>query len=322
MITQQQTPLEHENYIMVPILQMLKNKEFFHNVSAFIKVADRFIKLNYAEDDFDQILMNLMSKGGSHVYLTQNDMEELLHNYQQRIMDQSNIIKELTIHEDETVMMLAQAFIKNAGISPEVVSMIESSNKRVQNLIAKTRNIKSILDSFKKTCSEEFFKITFTNYVCSVVLNHFEWKTPLILDKLMLASTVCDLSLTSDDFADLDAFESDQGPLTEKVKNHPFDAVELLRDEAHNVTLETITIIQQHHERPDGKGFPMGIDHSRINQLSALFIVSHKFVDLVHDIRTEGKSYTEVAEMVKEQYHGGFFNKASRALVTEIGKLK
>lgn len=311
-----------DDYILVPIVHLLKHPEFFIKVSTYIKAAEKYIQLNYAEDSFKEILANLVSKGGTHVYLKRADMEDLLFSFQKRMTETSAYSRELHFQEDDSVMMLAHAFIKNNGISPEVTAMIESSNKRVQGLLSKTKNIKSMLDQMKQNCSAEYFKITFTNYICSMILNHFEWKTSLILDKLMLASTVCDLSLSADDFADLEAYEIGAAPLSEKLRHHPFAVIELLKVEANDVSLETITIIKQHHERPDGKGFPIGIDHGRINQLSALFIVAHRFVDVVCSHDNEGKSYSEVAEKIKAEYQGGFFTKAGNALVAEVAKIK
>ena len=40
-------------------------------------------------------------------------------------------------------------------------------------------------------------------------------------------------------------------------------------------------IIEQHHERPDGNGFPNGINFKRISVFSSIFIVAHDFVKYV-----------------------------------------
>ena len=36
--------------------------------------------------------------------------------------------------------------------------------------------------------------------------------------------------------------------------------------------------VLQHHERPDGRGFPSGIDHTRFTPLSALFVIAEDLV--------------------------------------------
>lgn len=327
MVTKEILEIESDSYVLIPILQMLKNPDSFKNVSTYIKVLDKYIQLNYAEDSYEVILSSLLSKGATHVYLTTHDMAELLHIYQQRMIESDEsfneaVSRDLHVKENETVMMLAQAFIRNSGLSPQVRGMVESSNRRVQEIFKGSPNFKALLDKFKRDSSEEFFKITFTNCVCGLILNNFPWKTPLILDKLMLASTLCDLCLNAIDIADLEAYENENGPLTENVKNHSFNVINMIKADPSQISLETVTIIKQHHERPDGKGFPLGLDHTKINVLSTIFIVAHKFVDKISEAKNESNTYLDVAEEIRREYTGGNFTKTSMTLVNEIAKLK
>ena len=327
MATKEKINLESEIFVLLPIVQMLKNPDFFKKVSTFIKVSDKYIKLNYADDSYEDILSSLLSKGGTHVYITSDDLSDLISSYQEKMLEpdasfDEQVFRDLYIRENETIMVLAQAFIRNSGLSQEVKGMVEESNREVQSILTKSPSLKSLLDRFKKNCSEDFFKITLTNYICSTMLSHFPWKTSLILDKLMLASTLCDLCLDATDMADLESYEKGNGPLTDNVKNHPINLIDMIKADTSLISLETVTIIKQHHEKPDGTGFPFGLDHSRINQLSTIFIVAHRFVDKITQDENEGRSYLEIAEELSRVYVGGSFTKSSNALVKEIGKLK
>ena len=320
--------LTREEYVLVPIVHLLKHPDFFKEVSLYILVSEKYIRLNFAEDPFQDILNSLLKKGGSQVYIVSDDFNELLHNYQKKMLLASPVefdeivTRELKISENETMIMLAQTFIKTFGLSKDVIEMVETSNKNVQKIITNSRNLAALLESFRKNCSEEYFKIAFTNYVCSVILNHFPWSTPQILEKLMLASTICDLSMTTNDVADLRAFENDEILLPENVRNHPLSVIDLIKDDQKHISLETITIIKQHHERPDGKGYPTGVDHARINQLSAIFIVAQRYAEKVCESENGTVNYLEVAQKLKETYHGGFFSKATNALIAEVSKIK
>ncbi len=317
---------DEDQYILIPILQILKNPDFFSSSSAFILVAGKYIKLNHAGDSYTAIFNSLLVKGATHVFFKTAEIEDLLNSYQKKMSEATNdfpdeIYRELQVKEVETAMLLAQSFILNSGLSPEIKSMIDSSNRRIQNVFKDSADIKALLSEFKKSCSSQFYKMSFTNYVCSLVLSHFPWKLSLFLDKLMLASTLCDLCLTSQDFEDLKVYQEGKGPLTDKVKNHPNEVIEVIKADLPLITLETINIIKQHHELPDGKGFPTGINHTRISQLSTIFIISQAFVELVCEGESEGKTYLDVAEEVRRKYQGGFFTKSAIALVSEIAKL-
>ena len=326
MPTQETTQLESD-FALIPIIHMLKHPGFFKKVSTYIKASDKYIKLNYAEDSYEDILSSLLSKGGTHVYLTSKDLSDVLNSYQGKMLESDpsfdeQVYRDLHIRENDTIIVLAQAFIRNSGLSPEVKEMLEGSNRVVQSILKKSPSIESALNKFKQNCSDEFYKITFTNYICSMMLNYFPWKTSLILDKMMLASTLCDLCIEAKDVADLETYESGSGPLTENLRNHPINVIDMIKANSSLISLEAVTIIEQHHERPDGKGFPFGLDHSRINQLSTIFIVAHRFVDKITENKIEGSSYLEIAKEIQREYVGGGFTKSSLALVSEIAKLK
>lgn len=296
-------------------------------MSACIFFSDKYIRLNFAEDPFQEILEGILKKGATQVYILVDDFNNLLHHYQKKmtsaVPDFDEIVsRELKLSENETMIMLAQSFMKKFGPTEEIVSMINSSNKAVNKIISSSKDLSHLLNQFRKNCSEEFFKISFTNYVCSLILNHFPRRTPQILEKLMLASTICDLSMSAEDFEDLNAFEFELTKLPEKVKNHPLAIVDLIKGEEKQVSIETITIIKQHHERPDGKGFPSGLDHSRINQLSAIFIIAQRFAERICATELGMVSYHEIAVALRDDYKGGFFSKSCKALVDEVSRIK
>ncbi|HAZ14482.1 MAG: hypothetical protein A2X86_00295 [Bdellovibrionales bacterium GWA2_49_15] len=49
------------------------------------------------------------------------------------------------------------------------------------------------------------------------------------------------------------------------------------------IPADSITIIRQHHEMPDGTGFPLGLHFKRLHPMSVLFIVAHDLTDYIID---------------------------------------
>ena len=70
-------------------------------------------------------------------------------------------------------------------------------------------------------------------------------------------------------------------------------------------------ILMQQKERPDGNGFPHGIESSQLTALSCLFIACHDFVDYVIE-DSEWKSQ-DFVERAKKTYSGPHFNKIIHA---------
>ncbi len=318
---------DHDSYVLFPIVQILKNPEFYNSLSFFVLLGEKFVKLNNPGEAFGDIFSSLLVKGVTHVHMKNSDLEALINDQLNRMeLTAQNfndeIYSELKMKDLETAQVLAKTFIINAGFPPEVKSMIECSNRTVQRILKKAPDINARLEKFRKNCSHQFYKSIFTNYVSSLILNHYPWRSSLFLNKIMLASSLCDLTLSTEDVEDLEAYLRGDGPLTDKVKNHPEEVIELINSDLKLITQETITIIRQHHERPDGRGFPLGINHSQIGQLSTILIVSQAFVDVVSDSHQHGKSYVDIATEISFKYQGGFFTKTCLALIKEISKLK
>jgi hypothetical protein len=69
----------------------------------------------------------------------------------------------------------------------------------------------------------------------------------------------------------------------------------------------------EHHERPDGTGFPRGLFHHQIAPLSALFIIAH---DLLGYFLQKGKD-TNMEEFIDTRaglYTQGMFKKIFKAI--------
>jgi HD-GYP domain-containing protein (c-di-GMP phosphodiesterase class II) len=72
-------------------------------------------------------------------------------------------------------------------------------------------------------------------------------------------------------------------------------------------------IIAQHHERPDGSGFPRGLSSTYIAPLSAIFIVAH---DMTQYAIEKGKAFkaADFLEEFREQYKPSQFRKVVQAI--------
>jgi HD-GYP domain-containing protein (c-di-GMP phosphodiesterase class II) len=121
---------------------------------------------------------------------------------------------------------------------------------------------------------------------------------------------MCDMTLKAEDFAELKAWRTSGGALSSRLKNHPADIANRLKKEKLLIPIETITIIEQHHEFPDGSGFPYGISVNRFNQLSAIFIVCQQFTERLHDAKYDFDKRAEILKAIRERYSSKVFDKA------------
>lgn len=133
-----------------------------------------------------------------------------------------------------------------------------------------------------------------------------------------MASLLCDLLLEKDDFILLRQWEKEGGQLPDHIRFHPSELAERLRVKRDLIPTETITIIEQHHELPDGKGFPAGVNASRINQLSAIFIVSQRFIEELFEEKFDYDKRFDITSRLAKRFNAKTFEKAMDALIQVV----
>jgi hypothetical protein len=107
------------------------------------------------------------------------------------------------------------------------------------------------------------------------------WSSDLSRMKLGLAAIMHDCfldrdswsTITYEDHPELDYLTEDQ---KKSFLEHPRKAAEMARQFTKYPDADFI--IEQHHELPDGNGFPGGIHASKITKISAVFILANNFV--------------------------------------------
>src|SRR5690606_5192267 len=110
-----------------------------------------------------------------------------------------------------------------------------------------------------------------------------EWISKQTMDKLVYAAVLSDITLAvrpellmirSRQELEASSFSPEDRKL---VLGHPKDAANLIKNYFKGAPPDTDALAYQHHEMPDGSGFPLGLRADKISPLSALFIVASEF---------------------------------------------
>jgi response regulator RpfG family c-di-GMP phosphodiesterase len=141
-----------------------------------------------------------------------------------------------------------------------------------------------------------------------------KWGSDTTFNKLTLASFLHDICLTNNDLAaisTLEELDKEKAKFTkqeyDEFKQHPVFAAEMAKKMS-EVPPDVDVIIRQHHEKPDGTGFPRGLGHAYIAPLACVFIVAH---DLARFTLKSGKDFKIEAfiESAREKYKSAQFKK-------------
>jgi HD-GYP domain-containing protein (c-di-GMP phosphodiesterase class II) len=182
-----------------------------------------------------------------------------------------NLIRELSdrMGFDPTVQELArqhiQLTIKAIGQSPKITSALAHSKLKGRNYISS-------------------HSVLLANIACSIA-TIMKWPSDTTFKKLVLAALFHDFIFQDPDIAKVSTkadLEKARATLTDEqykmVAEHPKLCVEIIR-ELKELPGEVEFLVLEHHERPDGTGFPQGLTAAQITPLSAVFIVAHELLD-------------------------------------------
>lgn len=309
--------------VKMEIIHLIKFAQKFAGIEVHLPVNGKFVKLNYPEDHFVDILRKLQQKEVTEVYIKEADCARLLETINDSMSAKTfydpKTIQEQRVEAVSAAMETVKGIINQLGVEPETIKLLKTINSRAMTLLSESPSIFAFIKQFKKNCSEEFLLSILTNYIMSLVIDKFPWKSEQVKEKGALASLMCDMTLTRNDFKELRNWQRNGGELSEKLKRHPAEIAETLKKNRLLIPIETITIIEQHHELPDGKGFPFGINANRFNQLSAIFIISQQFSELLHDSSYDFEKRLEIVSRIREKYGSSkMFEKAIEALVQVV----
>lgn len=217
----------------------------------------------------------------------------------------------------------ARQLLKTLGLSDTSLAMANASVNTISKMAMENTKIANNFKKFikgKNYLSDHSLAIPF---VAAAVMEHIGEFGSKEFEKLSYAAFFHDVFLDNEELAivkDLDKrAESYFGNRKiGELRQHPAKAVELL-SKIDGLPMDVDKIILQHHERPDGLGYPRGLDHKTIHPLAAVFIVIEDFVDSLFMAGLEQGHVDSLMDDMADRYSKGNFKIAFQALQRALG---
>lgn len=262
-------------------------------------------------------LREYMARGATHFYIEKKYAEELIKNYQNLVANQfalRNLTIEQTVDYLQATSEVVRELAERLGWSPELKEMVNLNINLVVKQAEERRELALHLRRFSpKDGAYLGAHSALVAYVTIGLTQELGWEAVDLHYKLALAAFLHDLTLTDNEILNLQDYMNEIAkgrtyPWLESMRNHPLRAARLL-DDWPNVPQGTALIVQQHHERADGKGFPNGLSHEKILPLSALFIVAEDLVNQLLSRSAEGLSgnFQDFIDSRHRDYSAGSF---------------
>lgn len=200
--------------------------------------------------------------------------------------------KKITFEEASAVSSKSLNLIRKAnnkfGQGMEVQNLAKATVMLALSTIKQAPEINELFD--KGLDSEDSYlndhSVLLSN-VCCQIANLLGWNSRLTHYKLTLASLLHDITLSNSRLArfrgipdlmlEADNFKEED---IKAYLEHTEKIAEIVRS-FKLIPPDTDLIVSQHHERPDGTGFPNKINYSKISPLGSVLIVAHDLVSFI-----------------------------------------
>jgi response regulator RpfG family c-di-GMP phosphodiesterase len=264
------------------------------NIQKFVDVPlDLFVKLGIVEVDVylklsDEKYVKVLSKGEvfdrhdrakyqnkliTHLSVTNEDAHKLL-SYFESIFKQKMRESEssaVSIEFGKDALETTVALSKILGWSEDTVRIAKTSIELTIQVLALEPSWDSILSkaSSDSRYASHISLIALTS--CSIAQN-LGWSSESTKQKLVMAALLHDYLVEESMYDNIESAEND--PF---YKKHPVAIAEFART-LKGLSNDVDQILLQHHEKPNGKGFPRSLCAQQIAPLSALFILCEDLV--------------------------------------------
>lgn len=299
----------------IPVRLELLQKMRAIKTPLFIKINDvKYVRVTQEEIYFSQDLaLKYQSKDVSHLYIEFSNAEEFIHEYQKKTLSDMAWEEAGEYTGTETVKLnteLLRSLSNQLGWSDDLIDMAQSHVQRAMKLASMNPDLHKAFQQFHKIETYGYADhCTLLYLVTSKIALDFDPSNDGNLKKLTFAALFHDMALSDEQYEHkakylkmITQHEQNTSKDLKEVISHPSRAAELCRRWDFCPSIVD-TIIFQHHEMPDGSGFPMGKKSFELHPLSCLFIVCEDFVnyfidsygtpDILNFIKTRKPRYTE-----------------------------
>lgn len=183
-----------------------------------------------------------------------------------------------------------EKIIKEIGISKQTIAYVDKLIDNLQSTIIDKIDLKKLMEEFKSNPfgkQERFISIC---YLSKHLMGDLTWANDQKFEKILYAAFFHDFFLEPEltQYHVVDQLFN-KLPTQKKllIKDHPLEVYNFLEDNSY-IPADVGQICLQHHERPDGSGFPKRLDALHIAPLSALFILAEELA-IIYQLGNESQ---------------------------------
>jgi response regulator RpfG family c-di-GMP phosphodiesterase len=290
--------------------------------------ADKYIKIINNDALFStDIIIKLIAKGVKHFYINKSEISAYSESIAHTVF---SLLKTKTSKMDEAsksqltgkALELVKSNLLKCGFSKAIMDVTEEVINLQVDMIKASPELSKFMDKFQLFRKMNTDHSRLVSFLSVAIVKEIGWDSESTLHKMCLASLFHDVSL-SDNFSDKvidDAAFKQLSPTDQSIfHNHCEESAHIAKNFA-SVAPGMEQVILEHHELPDGTGFPKGLTAAHVHSLSACLHLADFASYLMWLENFEIEAIREKVALKREFYSKGFYRKPYDALVKVLSK--
>jgi response regulator RpfG family c-di-GMP phosphodiesterase len=249
-----------------------------------------------------------LDKGVNYIYIPKDKFEKLIKDYLERI--QSYHLPEETIQLTSQALHLSLSSLTEMGLSDFQFELITSVVDETISELSNNKKLSKLFSTYLKNESYIVSHSLYTIYIAGLILKETHYSYTHTMKKISYAAFLHDLALETDPFAEYEMHLRPELTSAElkKVEEHPINSAKLIPDD-NDMFEDARKIILEHHEKPNGTGYPKKLDGTKTFTLSCVFNIAHDIstflikneyqVDLLPTFLQRNKEYYSIGNYEK-----------------------
>lgn len=246
----------------------------------FMKVIDKDSRITQA------LIQSFAKRKVKNIYLHKSDQVQVLEDailelyiYLDKYKDTKSILENLI-----RAAGVVHTYLRDIGTGEAVLSIMDKIIEKCDKVCEDEDSLLALLRQFPLSSGDAAEKSVLCALFGCCVLKKLGYKSSATKGKLILSSLICDSTLENDDLCKINSHSDPNLRMfseeeQEEFKKHPMREGELAS--LFTKYPEVDFILEQHHEQPDGSGFPAGIRGKKITLISAIFILSNELASFI-----------------------------------------
>jgi response regulator RpfG family c-di-GMP phosphodiesterase len=321
---------EKRQYISVPLDLLFKLGEL--PVPIFVRLpSKKVLKVFNQGDVFSQYFYDRwIARNVFSLLVLKQDFDLLVKDFKSNVLSEM-FFTSLDYAGNKPIILSGQILetllnaAKSLGVTDSVVEMNRKNVQLVLNIMNSRPDLKRLLKNHNfSSPSGIYVRSHLTSLLSSWLAAELDMKHHRIFEILTMASFFHDIGLDDEIVLNESHFiESARVGVrmnkseVEMVKNHIEVALAFLK-QFNGCPPEVLDIVKQHHEKPDGSGYPKGLKAQDLSPQSAVFILAHEFVEMFFDTNRKTQLKESWLELKKDFFYEGVFSKGYQIFLDRL----